>query len=61
MGSSGVSSDLTWQACGGLGYQVNDWFSAQAGYRCLREDFGDGSFVYDVAPHGPLIGFSVRF
>ncbi len=59
VGGFGVSSDLTWQAYGGLGFQLNDWFSAQAGYRYLLEDFDDGSFVYDVALHGPLIGVSI--
>ncbi len=61
VGGFGVSSDLTWQAYGGLGYQVNDWFSAQAGYRYLLEDFDDDGFVYDVALHGPLIEFLFRF
>ncbi len=35
--------------------------SAQAGYRYLLEDFDDDGFVYDVALHGPLVGFSFRF
>jgi hypothetical protein len=35
--------------------------SAQAGYRYLLEDFDDDGFIYDVALHGPLIGFSFRF
>lgn len=61
VGFFGVSSDLTWQAYGGLGYQVNDWFSAEAGYRYLLEDFDDDGFIYDVALHGPLVGFTFRF
>ncbi len=61
VGGISVSSGLTWQAYGDLGYQVNDWFSAQAGYRYLLEDFDDDGFVYDVALHGPLIEFLFRF
>jgi hypothetical protein len=61
VGGFGVSSDLTWQAYGGLGYEFNDWFSAQAGYRYLLEDFDDDGFVYDVALHGPLVGLTFRF
>ncbi len=35
--------------------------SAQAGFRNLLEDFDDDGFDYDVALHGPLIGFSFGF
>ena len=61
VGGFGAASDLTWQVYGGLGYEVNDWFSAQIGYRVLDVDYENDGFVYDVTMDGPILGLMFRF
>ena len=61
IGGFGASSHLTFQVYGGLGYQANDWFSAELGYRVMDVDYEDGGFVYDMTVYGPTAGFRFRF
>ncbi|TIW65432.1 MAG: hypothetical protein E5V56_07065, partial [Mesorhizobium sp.] len=60
--AGGGSSDYMWDLWGGVGYQVNDKFSALIGYRAsgVNYDNGDG-FVFDVVQQGPVIGAIYRF
>ena len=46
------SSDLTWQAAGGVGYRF-DWGDIDLVYRHLEWDFGSGSALDDVSFSGP--------
>jgi hypothetical protein len=55
------SSDLSWDALGGVGYQWNDRFSTVGGYRALGVDYSDDGFVYDVVQHGPYLGAVFHF
>ena len=61
VGGFGVSSDLMWDAWGGLGYEFNDTFSAVLGYRGTGVDYEKDGFVYDVIQHGPVLGAVIRF
>jgi hypothetical protein len=61
VGGFGASSDITWDALGGAGYQWNERFSIVAGYRALGVDYSDDGFVYDVVQHGPYLGTIIQF
>jgi opacity protein-like surface antigen len=56
-----VSSDLTWQVYGGVGYAFTDWFDARVGYRYLVDDYESEGFVLDVSVQGFLVGLAFRF
>jgi hypothetical protein len=61
IGGFGVSSDFTWDVMAALGYEFTDTFSMVGGYRALGVDYTNGSFVFDVVQHGPIIGGVFRF
>ncbi len=46
---------------GGVGYQFNEKWEAFAGYRAMRVERENGSFLYDITQHGPLFGVAVKF
>jgi opacity protein-like surface antigen len=55
-------SDFTWQALGGLGYDLGRCCTLDAAYRYLDVDYAkDNGLVYDVQLHGPAIGLTLRF
>ncbi len=57
----GDSSELTWQAFAGAGYQVNETWSAVGGYRHLTIERPFGAFDVTADVSGPLLGFQARF
>ena len=57
----GGSSDLTWQAMGLIGYNINDSTSIGLGYRALSTDYENGGFTYDITASGPMLGLEKRF
>ena len=59
--ASGIGSDLTWQAFGGIAYEINDTWSLEAGYRAMGVDYENGSFKLGVTSHGPVVGVGIRF
>jgi len=61
IGGFGVSSELTWDLMGALGYQASDSVSLIAGYRGLSVDYEDDGFVFDVVQQGPILGAVIRF
>lgn len=61
IGGFGVSSDIDWDVLAGVGYEVNDRFSAVAGYRAAGVDYQDGPFIFDAVLHGPILGGVLRF
>jgi hypothetical protein len=61
IGGFGVSSDITWQAMGSLGYRVTDKASLGLGYRGLGTDYTSGGTTYDVISHGLLLGLEYKF
>lgn len=65
IGGFDVGSKLAWQAAAWLSCNFSETFVGIFGYRILDTDYEDGSgasaFKYDVAIHGPGIGFGWRF
>lgn len=61
VGGFGVSSNLTWDVYGGVGYQHRDWIAGFVGYRHLEVDYSRRGFVYDVSQSGPIVGIVFRF
>jgi opacity protein-like surface antigen len=57
----GASSDLAWQAFGGLGYQFSDHVALEAGWRHLDIDYDNGTLLLDLAYSGATAGLSVTF
>ena len=54
------SSDLTWQAFGGVSYSVGR-HSFTGGWRHMAWQLGDGGYIEDIAYDGPLLAYSYRF
>ena len=61
VGGFGVSSDMTWQAMAGIGYNINECWSIMGGYRHLYIDYENDGFVYDTDTSGPIIGGLYKF
>jgi len=62
VGGFGVGSDMTYQALMAFGYQFNDTFALELGYRYLREDYKNGNtFTFDTEMHGPIIGLTFNW
>jgi len=61
----GVSSDLTWTATVELGRSLSERSSITFLYRYLDFDYEDGKglerFKFDIAEHGPAIGWRYEF
>jgi hypothetical protein len=55
-------ADIDWDVAGGLGYRINDRFSATLGYRALGVNYSnDDGFLFDAVQQGPIMGLTVRF
>ncbi len=61
IGGFGVGSELTWQAAASLGWQINEAWSAELGYRHLDADYEDGAFLYDMASSGVFVSCGFEF
>jgi len=61
IGGFGVSSDLTWQAFLGVGYQFHQNWSVVLGYRGLGLDYEKDGFLVDIVSHGPILGMQASF
>jgi hypothetical protein len=58
----GGGADVDWDVAGGLGYRINERFSATLGYRALGVDYSnDDGFLFDVVQQGPILGLTIRF
>jgi len=55
------SNDTTWQALGTVGYQFNDRWSVQGGYRYMDIEKEMAGADVKIGLSGPIIGFTVRF
>lgn len=59
---TGCEADLDWDVAGGLGYRINDRFSATVGYRALGVNYSnDDGFLFDTVQQGPIMGLTIRF
>ena len=62
VGGFGAGSDIMYDVFGGVGYEINDMFSAIGGMRASYADYkGKDGFLWDVTMYGPIIGASVKF
>lgn len=61
IGGFGVSSKLDWQAYGALGWQFNQHWSTELGYRYLFVDYDRNGFVFDAAIEGAYVGITYKF
>ena len=65
IGGFGISSDVTWNITGLLGYRFTNLLSLWGGYKALGTDYTTGSgsdlFTYDTVTHGPVFGLGFRF
>lgn len=63
LGGFGGGSEFTWQALGGLAYQLAPRYTLRAGYRQIDVDFekDDNGFIYNVGMGGVIVGVTIRF
>jgi hypothetical protein len=62
IGGFGAGSDFMYDVFGGVGYEINDMFSAVGGFQASYADYkGKDGFLWDVTMYGPIIGASVKF
>jgi outer membrane receptor protein involved in Fe transport len=61
VGGLDVGSDLTWQVFGSLGYQFNERWSVQGGWRYVVIDKEIDGRDVNTDFNGPLLGFTARF
>lgn len=61
----GVNADLVWQLTGSFSFQMTPRSSLMLGYRYMDFDYESGKgadrFKFDVAQHGPALGFRFDF
>lgn len=61
IGGFGVSSKLTYQLFGGVGWQANEWLQVRAGYRHFYLEQSGNTLIRDVTMSGPIVGATFRF
>ncbi|MFU0505773.1 outer membrane protein [Pseudaminobacter sp. NGMCC 1.201702] len=54
-------ADIDWDVMAGVGYNINETFSATFGYRALGVDYSNDGFLFDVVQQGPIAGLTIRF
>lgn len=61
VGGFGVGSDLTYQLLAGVKWQFSKVVSLKLDYRYLYQDYEKDNVVWDMAAHGPALGFGFGF
>jgi opacity protein-like surface antigen len=61
IGGFGVSSKLTYQLFGGVGWQANEWLALRAGYRHFYLEQEGGKLIRNTTMSGPIVGATFRF
>lgn len=61
IGGFGVSSKLTYQLFGGVGWQANEWLQVRAGYRHFYLEQSGNTLIRNVTMSGPIVGATFRF
>jgi hypothetical protein len=54
-------SKISWQTIGTLNYRISSKMTLGAGYRYYKVDYHNGSYLYDMAYHGPIVAFRTDF
>ena len=57
----GGGANFTYQLFGGGGFLVGKRYALIAGYRHLDVNYNKDDFLFDMALHGPLFGFGIKF
>jgi hypothetical protein len=57
----GGGSNFTYQLFGGVGVLVGKRYALIGGYRYLDVDYNKDNFLFDMALHGPVFGFGIKF
>jgi hypothetical protein len=57
----GGGSNFTYQLFGGGGYLVGKRYALIAAYRYLSVNYNKNDFLFDMALHGPVFGFGIKF
>lgn len=57
----GGGADVDWDVMAGVGYNINDTFSATLGYRALGVNYSKDGFLFDAVQQGPIAGLTIRF
>lgn len=55
------ASRYEWDVFGGVGYAIDERWSAFAGYRAMKVDYRNGNFIFDALQQGPVLGLTARF
>jgi hypothetical protein len=55
------ASRYEWDVFGGVGYVIDERWSAFAGYRAMKVDYRNGNFIFDALQQGPVLGLTSRF
>ena len=61
VGGFGIDSDLTWQVLGTVGYEINDLWSVNMGYRHMSTERTSGGRDVRLELSGPIIGATARW
>ena len=54
-------ADVDWDVGAGIGYRINERFSATVGYRAVGVDYKKDGFEFDVVQKGPMAGVTIIF
>lgn len=57
----GGGSNFSYQLFGGGGVLIGKRYALIAGYRDLDVNYNKDGFLFDVALHGPILGFGIKF
>ena len=57
----GGGSNFTYQLFGGAGFLVGSRYALIGGYRYLNVNYNKDDFLFDMALHGPILGFGIKF
>ena len=61
IGGFSIGADVSWQAIGGIGYQLSDRKFVELTYRALGVDYENDGFLSDVITHGAEVSVGMIF
>ena len=60
VGGFGISSDLTWQVYGAVGFDINDSTTLELGYKHMAVDYTRAGFTNDVTTSGAYLALGLK-
>lgn len=61
IGAFGIDSFVTWQIAASLGWQINESWSTEIGYRIMEQEHTEGEVTYDMNTNGFFIALGYNF